>query len=71
MWRYGYTANGAEYFAKVYEEGSRYGIGGGRISKLEIRVQDDVVYRYDRGDDVPAVTQEALEALAEILAKYA
>ena len=19
MWRYGYTANGAEYFAKVYE----------------------------------------------------
>lgn len=71
MWRQGYTANGASYCAKVYDDGSRYGIGGGRISKLQIRMHGVEVYSYDRGEDVPATTPEALEALAEILAKYA
>lgn len=70
MWRHGYTANGAEYCAKVYEQGSRYGIGGGRISKLQIKMHGVEIYNYDRGEDVPATTLEAREALAEILAKY-
>ena len=71
MWRQGYTENGASYCAKVYEQGSRYGIGGGRISKLQIKIHGVEIYNYDRGEDVPATTPEAQEALAEILAKYA
>lgn len=71
MWRQGYTANGAWYVAKVYDEGSKYGIGGGRISKLQIKMHGVEVYNYDRGEDVPPTTPEAREALAEILAKYA
>lgn len=70
MWRQGYTANGAWYCAKVYEQGIKYGINGGRISKLQIKMHGAEVYNYDRGEDVPATTPEAREALAEILAKY-
>jgi hypothetical protein len=40
------------FLAKVFEERSEFGIDQGRISKLEIRVDDDVVARYERGWDI-------------------
>lgn len=67
---------GREFFyiftAKVYGEPSQYGINGGRISKLDIRRHDDngleqVVYRYDRGLDIPASDRAAELVLEQIL----
>ena len=38
------------FSAKVYPEGSDYGIGGGKISKLEIRkANGETLLSYDRG----------------------
>ena len=42
----------AHFWVKFYEEGSEFGINGGRISKLEIRIDNKVVVHYDRGWDV-------------------
>ena len=38
--------------AKVYDEGSKYGINGGRVSKLQVRRDGVVVCNYDRGWDI-------------------
>ncbi len=39
----------AHYWAKVYDEPSEYGIDGGRVSKLEIKIEGNTVVSYDRG----------------------
>ena len=68
MWRYGYTENGAEYCAKVYDEGSRYGIGGGRISKLQLKDENGkTVVNYDRGWDIKPKTIQEEAAVETIL----
>lgn len=54
------------YWAKVYDEGSEYGIDGGRVSKLMIKHDSKIVCNYDRGWDVEptdATVQLALEIL--------
>lgn len=54
MWREG-TTEGHFWQAKVYEGGSVFGIGGGRISKLficEAGKRSACVFNYDRGRDV-------------------
>ena len=38
--------------AKVYDEGSKHGINGGRVSKLEVRRDGTIVCNYDRGWDI-------------------
>ena len=56
----------AHYWAKVYDEGSEYGINEGRISKLRINIDGETVVNYDRGWDVQPVdedTQLAYEIL--------
>ena len=63
-----YTA--VHYCAKVFDEGSIYGIGEGRISKLELRQDGKTVYNYYRGLDVDCRTQEAEMALAILLKEY-
>lgn len=63
-----YTA--VHYCAKVFDECSIYGIGEGRISKLELRQNGTIVYNYDRGLDVPPQTAEAEMALAILLKEY-
>ena len=40
------------YWAKVYDEGSEYGIDGGRVSKLIIKRDGETVCNYDRGWDM-------------------
>ncbi len=42
----------AHYWAKVYEEGSEYGINGGKISKLSIQIDGKTVVNYERGWDI-------------------
>ena len=39
----------AHYWVKAYDEGSDYGINGGRISKLSIKIDGEWVVNYDRG----------------------
>ena len=54
------------YWMKVYDEPSQYGINGGKISKLMIKRNGQIVCNYDRGWDVQPVdedTQFAYEIL--------
>ena len=39
----------AQYLLKVHNEPVKYGIEGGRISKLDIRINDKVTCCYDLG----------------------
>lgn len=52
----------AHYWVKAYEKRSRYGINGGRISKLELHINDRVAALYDRGWDIePDENDEAAQ----------
>lgn len=46
------------YWIIVYEEGSRFGIEGGKISKLMIKREGKIVCNYDRGWDVKPADEE-------------
>lgn len=76
MWDHGYfTLDGEELFyqAKVYEEGSKYGINGGRVSKLGIRFDDEVkqvIVYYDREWVIKPKTELANKALNHVLELY-
>lgn len=58
------------YWVKAYDEGSQYGIDGGRISKLTLKISGEVVYNYDRGEDVPPQNEAAEMALAILMHEY-
>ena len=54
------------YWMKVYEEGSRFGIDGGKVSKLMLKRSGVIAANYDRGWDVKPTdpdTQLAVEIL--------
>ena len=52
----------AHYWVKAFEEGSEWGINGGKISKLSIKIDGEWVANYDRGWDVkPADDDEAAQ----------
>jgi len=54
------------YWMKVYETGSKFGIDGGKISKLMLKRNGEIVANYGRGWDVKpadADTQLAVEIL--------
>ena len=52
----------AHYWVKAFEEGSEWGINGGKISKLSIKIDGEWVVNYDRGWDVkPAEDDEAAQ----------
>lgn len=54
------------YWMKQYDEDSRFGIDGGRISKLMLKRDSIIVANYDRGWDVKpadADTQLAVDIL--------
>lgn len=70
MWKEGAIligGKGYRYWVKHYEEGSQFGIDGGRISKLMIKRQGDIVCNYDRGWDVEPVDEDTQLALEIIL----
>ncbi|WP_322354331.1 hypothetical protein [Dehalococcoides sp.] len=66
------TGSKYKYWVKHYEEGSQYGIDGGKVSKLTIRKLDESrdLVNYDRGWDVEPNTDEVNAVYAIILKKY-
>jgi hypothetical protein len=62
----------AMYWAKVYDEGSVYGIDEGRISKLQIKIDGVTVACYDRGWDLELDKNDeaAMIAYNTIIKKY-
>ena len=74
MWEKGkWDAYGGtvEYWAKVYDEPSEFGINGGRISKLTLKCNGKTILNYDRGWDVKPQTKSAKIVLEALLQKYA
>jgi hypothetical protein len=59
-----------QYYIKHFETPSKYGINGGRISKLELRYQGDIICNFDRGWDVKTTTNLAKIALKQLLAEF-
>ena len=73
MWQEGSIKVGKSVFhfwVKHFEEGSIFGIDEGRISKLMLKRNGEVVYNYDRGLDVPPADEETEIALAIMMKEY-
>lgn len=59
------------YWVKHYAEPSEtYGINGGRISKLMIKIDSTIAANYDRGWDIAPTCKEAERALCILLENY-
>ena len=73
MWKQGQIklrGTTVDFVIKVFEEGSDFGINGGRISKLQIRIGSKISANYDRGWDKKPTTSVEKEALKIILKEY-
>ena len=73
MWREGTTIinkKGYRYWVKHFDEGSQFGIDGGRISKLMIKRSGEIVCNYDRGWDIKPVDEDTEFALAILMKDY-
>ena len=58
----------AHYWVKAFEKGSEWGINGGKISKLSIKIDGEWTANYDRGWDIePAEEDEATQLAYSIL----
>ena len=55
------------YWMKKFDEGSEWGIEGGRISKLMIKRGGEIVCNYDRGWDIKPSDPDAQLAMEIIL----
>ena len=66
------TGGKYKYWVKHYEEGSEFGIDGGKVSKLTIRKVGESrdLYNYDRGLDVDCADDEVRAVYSIILSKY-
>lgn len=70
MWVEG-EAYGYHYYAKVYDEPSKYGIENGRISKLEITDPNGIICcHYDRGWDIEPTDDEIEKVMQHILSLH-
>lgn len=69
MWTKG-TINGFEYQVKHFEDGSTFGIDGGKISKLWIAKGGKEYANYDRGWDVFPTDAEAKAVYDALIEKY-
>ena len=58
------------YRMKHFEEGSPFGINGGRISKLTIRIDGRITCNYDRGWDIKPEDEATKQAFAILMHKY-
>lgn len=59
------------YWVKHYEEPSEdYGIDGGKISKLTLKMDGEEIANYDRGWDIEPACKEAEYALAILMKEY-
>jgi len=55
------------YWMKQFDEGSEWGIDGGRVSKLMIKRSGEIVCNYDRGWDIKPSDPDAQLAVEIIL----
>ena len=69
MWTKG-NVNGYQFCIKHFEEGSEFGIEGGRISKLTITKDGKTAANYDRGWDILPANKAAREVYEALLKKY-
>ena len=70
MWKEGSIKVGNSifhYWMKRFDEGSEWGIEGGRISKLMIKRSGEIVCNYDRGWDIKPSDPDAQLAMEIIL----
>ena len=58
------------FWVKVYDKGSKYGIDGGRVSKLMLKRDGLIVCNYDRGWDVKPVDEDTELAKDIVLHQY-
>lgn len=59
------------YWVEVFEEPSEeYGINGGKISKLSLKMDGEWIANYDRGWDIKPTCKEAELALCILLTKH-
>lgn len=58
------------YWVKHFKEPSIYGISEGRIRKLMLKRNREIVYNYDRGFDVKPIDEDTELALAILLKEY-
>ena len=58
------------YWIKVYDIGSQYGINGGKISKLTLKLDGKTIANYDRGWDIEPNSEEANLALSILLNEH-
>lgn len=59
------------YWVKQCDKPSEaYGINGGRIIKLMLKIGNEIVCNYDRGWDIEPTCKEAEKALCALLKKY-
>lgn len=54
---------GYSFHAKLYDQPSKFGIEGGKVSKLQVRKDGEQALSYDRGWDQKPTTSEDREAL--------
>ncbi len=69
MWSTG-KMDGYEFYVKHYDEGSEFGIGSGKISKLSIRKDGTELYNFDRGLDFDRLDEDGKATYAKILERY-
>ena len=58
------------YTIKVFDEPSKFGINHGKISKLQLKKDGEIVANYDRGWDIYPTTKEAELALCILLIRH-
>ena len=58
------------YWVKYYDEPSELGINEGRVSKLILKRNGEIVYNFDRGLDVEVADEDTELALAILLKEY-
>lgn len=58
------------YWVKHFEEGSEFGINGGRISKLMIKIDGKTTCNYDRGGDIEPEDEPTRLAYMILLENY-
>ncbi len=58
------------YWVKYFDEGSEFGIDGGRISKLSIKIDGKITCCYDRGWDEEPEDDATGAALAILIREY-
>jgi hypothetical protein len=68
-WVQGSITGGYKFEAKMYDEGSVYGINKGRVSKLGISKGGRTLVNYDRGWDIKSQTPEVKAICESVLTK--